>query len=252
MKIQFTLLLFVIILLTSGCIRPPDVVGDITISLVSPAGKINEPLFNGMPFNYNMYVQPGDKVFIDWQTSKNQYNEPTGLSDDTQWRIHEVRIHCSEKQDDDSVYWPDSYQENTMFWFPTWTGPLSMNGLPYLMRPLSLQPILRPNYPWDSCAPHPIPASREQTATIYVTAKAEWIRVSLNLPENPDGYSVQWPGNPVIVHTSGGILSKRVDTHGEIAIMMSDGTVKTKNIPVDWFYVDAVFYRLVGPAGECD
>jgi len=254
MKTKLSLLLVLIGLLASGCDLLPDIPKEADLKLVSDPGKINGPLFNNMAFNYNRYVQPGDKVFVDWRTSKNQYNEPTGLSDDTRWRIYEVTVRCSERNVDDSVFWPDSYPENTMFWFPTWSGPIDVNGLPFTMQPLtlkSLQPVLRPNYPWDSCAPHNIPAGPEQTATIYVTAEAKYIEVSLYLPEDIGVYVVKWPGNPVSTSTSGGALFKRVDTYGDITITMPDGTVETRNIPIDWFYVDAVFQRAVGPAGQC-
>jgi len=247
------------LVLVSGCFFPrePDREPDVEegLFLLSDEGTIYEPLLNGMPFGYNRYVQPGQKLKVDWRTDTDQYGNPSGLADDLRWRINEVTILLSERgAAEDTVFWPSHYPENVALWFVGWTGPIEgISGLPYLMEPASLQPFLKPSYPWDSCAPHPIPAYPEQMAQIWVDAVAEWVEVGLILDklEAGDEYLIEWPGIPVVTHWSGGELRKKIDTAGIVFVTKPGGEIIEYEIPVDFFWCDAFFERLVGPSGPC-
>lgn len=247
--------LFVLLVALSGCMLPIVENPETGVSLLSEPGVIHEPLLNGMPFGYNRFVQPGQKLKVDWRTGVGQDGNPCGLSDDQQWRINEVTIILSERgAAEDTVFWPVECPENVALWFVGWTGPIDgVSGLPYLMEPASVQPILKPSYPWNSCAPHPIPAYPEQMAQIWVDAVARWVEVGLILDKLEGGreYLVEWPGIPAVTHWAGGSMKKRLDEPGTVFVTMPDHTVVEYDVPVDWFWCDAFFERAVGPSGPC-
>ena len=247
--------LLALLVALSGCMLPVVENPGTGVSLLSEPGAIHEPLLNGMPFGYNRFVQPGQKLKVDWRTGVGQDGNPCGLSDDRQWQINSVTIQLPEKGGiEDTVFWPARYPRNVALWFVGWTGPIDgISGLPYLMEPASLQPVLRPWYPWDSCEAHTIPAYPEQMAQIWVDAVAEWAEVGLILDklEGGEEYLVRWPGISSVTHWAGGSKKKRLDEPGTIFVTMPDLSVVEYDVPVDWFWCDAAFTITVAPEGEC-
>ena len=219
----------------AGCIRiePPEP----ALRLLSAVGVIYPPLANGMPMHYDANVQPGDKVILDFGTGRDQYGNKVGLSDDTRWTVREVRIQCSAKAVEDTVFWPTNLGENECVWFPAWTAPEEpISGLPLPPYPLD-------GYPFDSCLDRgcdPLPA---QVATIGVSAEADWIIVEVVFDEVGD-HEILWPGELIVERVTGDRASHRIGQPGEILV---DGD--PTDIPVAWFWCDAEFQVNVAPTG---
>ena len=243
-------ILGVLLIALSGCYLPVVEDTETGVSLLSAPGVIYEPLVNGTPFSYDT-AQPGDLHVLDFRTGRDQYGNPTGLEDDVRWRIEEVSITLETKAIEDDVFWPLSLPENVCAWYPGWNGPIDpFRGLPYSMTPLSVQPDPHVEYSWDACAEHSIEPSPSQFATAHVSAVAEWIEVGLVLPEIEGEYQIEWPGIPLIQHTSAATHTKRLGEPGTIYVTVP-GEVLEYEVPVDWFWCDAAFTITVAPEGEC-
>jgi len=225
----------------SGCFQP--VLLEPVLQVISAEGALYLPMVNGTPLYYDANVQPGDLIRLSWATGRDQYGNRVGLSDDTRWTIREVRIQCTAKTEEDTVFWPANLGPNECVWFPEWTAPTEIfSGLP-------LPPYPLVGYPWDSCGDHTVPDMPAQTATIEVAAEAEWIEVELALPDGGD-YEVLWPGEMVPVQVSGGFARRRLSEPGDIVVTQG-ASQWIEVVPLESFWIDGAFDVNVGPTGVC-
>jgi len=239
-------LIIIVLGALSGCVS--NVIDtEPLIKLASDEGVIYRPLVGS---GDDWYVQPGNKEELIFSTGRDSYGNPTGLSDDSRWRIREVHIKLAEKDTEDTVFWPGRgtpVYDNSCVWFPGWTAPIEpISGLPLPMYPLE-------GYPWDSCGSHVIDPMPSQTARITATAEADWIEVEITVPDQGSGwYSLDIPG---YTPTSSNVLRIMVDRPGDIGVTWTDGDKArawTVTVPVDWFWCRGEWDIPVGPAGVCN
>jgi len=241
------ILLAIILLSLAGCVRlPVEEIAD--VRLVGDEGVIHAPLINGMPFGYEVCVQAGDKILIDFNPNRDQYGHRTGLGS-SRYTLSELSIRCELKTEPDTIFlvvdrahtFDDIFNTNRRYWFPCWTAPTELiSGLPIPFKPLT-------GYPWDSCRTVGIPQMAGQTATINVTAKASWIEVEFTLPE--DGrYRLDLPGQ---TWTDDNTIRIRIDEAGVYTVEVEDGDPVEFEVPIDWFFIEATFEIEIGPVGVC-
>ncbi len=208
------------------------------VVLLSQAGKINRPLLGG---GDDWVVQPFDRQVLLFATGFDQYGNPTGLRDDTIWKITEVEINCEDKGFNDTVFNPgDPYKrygfsvngiENACVWYPLYTA--EMEGITKL--PFSLVPEV--GYPFDACRDLGCPAFLEQKATISAKAKADYITIRITVPDNPNGdYILDLPGS---VPQSSNVFELNVGSWGKIGVVWSYEDrvmLYTVDVPAEWFW----------------
>jgi len=228
-----------VLIFLAGCLGPFAPQPGPLISLLGGPGVINRPRVSGTD---DWYVQPGAKEWLDFSTGRDQYGNPLGLSDDSQWVIGELHIQCAVRNVEDTVF---PTEPNVYYWAPGWTAPIEqISGLPYTPWPL-------PGYPFDSCADHGVEQMPSQMATITATAKAKWIGVKITLPYDRGQYMVDVPG---FTPTSSNVIVLHLGSPGDLEIDWQDGNnteTWTVEIPVDWFWATATFEIPVGPSGVC-
>jgi hypothetical protein len=235
---RVTLILLLMVLL-AGCTMIPPEVSDLRV--VTPPGEILEPLANSQPLYYQKMV-PGKVVFLDFRPNRNQYNEPTGLTD-SRYVVTDVVIQCAEKAGPDTVYeFITRERPNEFFWFPAWTGDIfEGNRLPVVYKPVDEEPA----YWWDACrdAMGPFPA---QTAKITATARARWVGVEFLLPDQGGHYTLEGE-----LPTTSHVI--RYDAHepGTYVIEHSSGAVYEIEIPIDLFWIRGEWIVDVAPRGWC-
>ena len=241
-------------ILTAGCLFgvPGVEVGVMDINPVNNNGMIFDPLANGMPLHYNGSFLSGDKIVLDYNAGINQYSERYGVSD-SRIQIFEVEIQCSEKNVQDTVYWPYSYDNNVCVWSVLWDGPIdSRTGLPFTMVPLSLQPDFgdRPVYPYNTCEPHINEAVPAGTAEITSSGRYNWIEVEIGPMPYADGtYYV----DNRIKQVEKSMITAKVTEAGKIIVTwISDNGKKSEDFTLkvkeDWFWV---YGRSVVNVGAC-
>jgi hypothetical protein len=258
------LILGALTLALSGCLFDidapfpglPDWGGDdegVLLELLSAPGVIHRPQV-GQRGTWR--VQPYTKVKVLFETARDQYGNPTGLSDDRLWSITDVTIRCELKGEDDTVYTPgdpmrhDGFyadgRKNACVWFPLYTGKMAaIVDLPYSPYPLA-------GYPFDACQNVGTTAYPEQRATITARARVDHIRIRITVPEHEDGiYILDLPGaTPQESH----IFELGVGEHGPIEVIWeSDGAreVYTVEIPVDWFWITGRWLIPVAGSAGC-
>jgi|GEM_PF-2724195 len=254
MKLRPVLFLLMIGLAMSGCIDPlPPPVETLAVTLLSERGAICRPLIS---HGDDWYVEPYDRRDLLFGTGRDQYGNPTGLSDDEQWEMKSVTIRCSEKAINDTIYNPgDPFRrngfsanaiQNACTWFPLYTsGPETYSGLPFAPVPLV-------GYPFDPCRPIGSENMPSQTATITAKASRDRLLVRLTAPAF-DGatYTLDAPGaTPQTSNT----LEVWVGKHGMVRVFVEVGgkvTPYEETIPVDWFWVSGEWTITVGATGTC-
>ena len=108
-----------------------EVADGLLLELVSAAGIINRPQVGRAD---TFRVQPYTRVVILFETSRDGYGNPTGLSDDRVWSLTDVEVRCELKGVNDTIYTPGDPQHhdgisangraNACYWFPLYTGAL--------------------------------------------------------------------------------------------------------------------------------
>ena len=225
-------------LLIGGCTFLP--VADVSeVLLVSIDGVINAPLINGAPFGYEVCVQAGDKLLLDFNPNRDQYGNRSGLSS-SRYTIDEVTIKCELKTEFDTIF--ATSDSNAPIWFPCWTAPIELiSGLPIPYSPLE-------GYPWDSCRTVGIDQMPAQTATITATARATWIEVEFVLPEQDGTYILDLPGQRP---TGENTIKIKIDEAGLYTVTHSGGQVYEFTVPIDWFFIQSTWEIEIGPTGAC-
>ena len=238
---RVTLLLLLVLL--AGCMRlvPPDT--EAYVEMLTTAGVIYAPKVNDMPCGYEGCYQPGKKLVLDFNPGRDQLGNRTGLSS-SRYVIDELVIRCELKNNDDTIFFVfDSYMnaaDNVFVWFPLYTAGVDLiSGLPYPWYPLA-------GYPWDSCMTHDLGEYPGQTATIHVTARANWVRVAFVCPEGAQWYQLE---NSVPQDSNE--IEYVITQGGEYFCSDSDGNVYEFDVPEDWFWIRGTFEVNVCPTGVC-
>lgn len=251
-------LVVILLALLSGCgintnFPPFDDGGDTdttttaTVIMTSQPGKVFKPGVS----DGGWYGAPRDNKVLYFRTSRDGYNNPQGLEDDTRWYITDVKIKCDLKDAYDTIFNPgDPYrrngfscdgEKNACLWFPTFTARIEgRSGLPY-----SLLPVV--GYPFDSCYDHGCLSYPVQEATIYVTARAEYISIKIFAPRNDGGtYVLDIPGS---TQQNSREFELNVGEWGDIDIIWTDGRTTeryTVTVPSEWFWTSSKWRMTIG------
>ena len=228
----------------------------VSVDLVSPEGTINEPKIDDMPFGYTS-VQPGKRPYlISFIPGMDQYGNRTGLSN-SKYTIKNVEIMMPSKAGElDTVFWVAGLPRNQFNWVPGWTGSINpYNGFAWAPF-IGLDPYkFDCNMAYGSQLPYGMP---EQKAEILVEAEAPWMEVKFVSEDMSKGY----PGGyyrldvPYSERWNTNINKVKLSAPGEYSISFYDidnKLVKTweYTVPASWFWIDNVFYILVGGNGQC-
>lgn len=233
--------------------KPPKVTTPIV--RIGPPGTINRPLIGG---GDDWHVIPRERTFLDWRTRTDQFGNPTGLLDDTAWRVVDATIRCSEKSVGDTVYsppyrmgmfWADEFN-NCCIWYPTWTGPIEpISGRPY-------SPYPEAGYPFDPCwfDDRPCVYVAPQTALITARATTDHIWIRIIAPDYGRGtYILDLPG---ATPQDSNVFELAVGKAGNIDVIWDDGAgtlkVHTVTVPTAWFWVSGSWTIPVGATVTVD
>ena len=202
------------------------------------------------------YVNGGDEIMLRWATDRDQYGNPTGLTDDTNWGLFEVIINCPERgAANDTIFTPGDPQRrlgylsadgepNAVLWWVAYVAPIeAISGLPRTPYPRA------GGYPplcfQDSLG---IPSMPSQEATIRARAHARRLQICITLPPSTETYTVDLPGASP---TSSNEIELIIGESGTLTIHRSDGEIYTVDVPEDWFWISGEWTIPVGPYVGC-
>jgi len=221
---------------------------DLTLERIGSPGKIYRPLIGS---GDDWFATPRKRMLLLYSTGRDQFGNPTGLSDDLIWHIVPggVTIQCELQTGSDTIFnppyergrfWADGY-ENACIWYPTWVAPIeAISGRPFAPYPERGYPS---QYCWsDDCDAGLLPADKiyipAQSALITARAKADCVRARITCPDHGEGiYIMDVPG---ATPQSGNIFECTFGQSGDYEIIWeykSETRIYGFLIPEEWFWI---------------
>ena len=232
---------------------------DLILERVSSPGKIYRPLIGS---GDDWFAIPRERRLLLFSTGRDQFGNPTGLSNDQTWHITNVIIKCDLKGEADTVFnpprragrfWADGF-DNACIWYPTWTG--SIEGT----TGLSFSPYPERGYPFNPCWSDScdsvqssskiyIPA---QGALITAQAKTDSVLAKVTCPYHGEGtYIMDVPG---ATPQSSNVFAHTFGQSGEYEIIWehkSETRIYRFLIPEEWFWISGSWSMEVDAQVTC-